>query len=395
MISFELPKSRPNDFTRVLPVVEEVIKGVREKGDIALLELEEKFDHVKLDSVVEDKVDELAEKIPPDLREAIDYIYDQLTEFHESIKPYNAGGNSKGVEFGVLWKPVEKVGIYVPGGNKAYPSTLLMAGIPAKVAGVSEIYAATPPSKIDPAICYISKKLRIKKLYRLGGAQAIAAFAYGTESVIRVDKIVGPGNIYVQAAKFLVSKEIGIDGIEGPTELVIIADENADAKEIVLDMKAQAEHGTSTFIVLLSTSQSLIDQVVPQLKDDNIIYYIIKVSTIEEAIKVLNEISPEHLSLYVANPKKYLDKIANSGAISLGATPPAIIDYAAGPNHILPTNRWARFKGGVTVYDFLKPVMYAYTEKPDEKLIRSAMVLARHEGFEFHAKSIGVRYGRE
>jgi len=394
MISSELPKNRPNDFTKAIPIVEEIIKLVREKGDKALLELEEKLDHVKLDSVVEDKVDELALRISPELEDAIDYIFEQLVEFHETIKPYNAGGNSKGVEFGVIWKPIEKVGIYVPGGNKAYPSTLLMAGIPAKVAGVNEIYAATPPSKIDPAICYIAKKLGVKKLYRLGGAQAIAAFAYGTESVKKVDKVVGPGNIYVQAAKFLVSRDIGIDGIEGPTELVIIADDTAKVEDLILDMRAQAEHGLSTFIVLLTTSQNIVDEVKRELERDRNVYYVIKVSSVEEAIKIANEISPEHLSLYVTSPNRYLDIVSNSGAVSLGSTPPAIIDYAAGPNHILPTNQWARFRGGVTVYDFLKPIMYANLEKPDDKLIQSAIILAKHEGFEFHAKSIGARYGR-
>ena len=394
MISYELPKIRPNDFSKVLPIVDQIIKEVKERGDKALFELEEKFDHVKLDSIVEDRIDELASKITPELKDAIDYIYEQLYEFHDTIKPYSAGGNSRGVEFGVIWKPIERVGIYVPGGNKAYPSTLLMAGIPAKVAGVSEIYVATPPSKIDPVICYIAKKLGVKKLYRLGGAQAIAALAYGTESVTKVDKIVGPGNVYVQAAKYLVSKDVGIDGIEGPTELVVIADETADVKNVILDMRAQAEHGSSTFIVLISPSQRLIDEVSKELKFDENVYYIVKVSDVEEAISIANEISPEHLSLYVENPKKYLDKVINAGAVSLGSTPPAMIDYAAGPNHILPTNGWARFKGGVTVYDFLKPIMYAYEENPDEKLIRSAMLLARHEGFEIHARSIGERYGK-
>ncbi|MFP3189363.1 MAG: histidinol dehydrogenase, partial [Sulfolobaceae archaeon] len=231
-------------------------------------------------------------------------------------------------------------------------------------------------------------------LYRLGGAQAIAAFAYGTESVKKVDKVVGPGNIYVQAAKFLVSRDIGIDGIEGPTELVIIADDTAKVEDLILDMRAQAEHGLSTFIVLLTTSQYIVDEVKRELERDRNVYYVIKVSSVEEAIKIANEISPEHLSLYVTSPKRYLDIVSNSGAVSLGSTPPAVIDYAAGPNHILPTNQWARFRGGVTVYDFLKPIMYANLEKPDDKLIQSAIILAKYEGFEFHTKSIGARYGR-
>jgi histidinol dehydrogenase len=394
MIIKELPKERPNDFTKVLTDVEAIIGLVKEKGDKAIVELEEKFDKVKLDSIIEDKLDELAEKIPDDIRNAIDIIYEQLRTFHESIKPYSSGGESNGVEYGLVWKPIEKAGIYVPGGLKSYPSTLLMAGIPAKVAGVKEIYVATPPSKIDPVIAYISKKLEVKKVYRMGGAQAIAALAYGTESVVKVDKIVGPGNIYVQAAKFLVSKDVGIDGIEGPTELVIIADDTADAKKVILDMRAQAEHGKETFIVLISTSEKLISKVEEELASSQEIFYVIRVDELGKAIELANSIAPEHLSLYIRDAKKYLDKVVNAGAVTLGSTPPALIDYAAGPNHILPTNRWAKVRGGVTVYDFLKPVMYAYTENPDKELVNAALKLANYEGFVIHGKSIGERYGR-
>lgn len=395
MISFELPRSRPNDFTRVLPVVEEIIREVKERGDEALIELEERLDGVKLSSIVEDGVDELASRVPQELRDAIDHVYDQLMEFHAATRPQDFSSVSRGVRYGITWRPIGKVGIYVPGGGRAYPSTLLMAGVAARAAGVDEIYVATPPSKVDPVICYISRKLGVRKLYRLGGAQAIAAFAYGTESVERVDKVVGPGNIYVQAAKYLVSRDVGIDGIEGPTELVIIADEGADPRYVVLDMRAQAEHGASTFIVLLTTSEELINEVARELSGDENMYYLIRVGSVEEAIRVANEIAPEHLSLYVKDPWKYLGKVMNAGAVSLGPTPPAIIDYAAGPNHILPTNQWARFRGGLTVYDFMKPVMYAYADRPSEELVKSAMALARYEGFRAHAESLGARYGWE
>ena len=395
MISLELPRARPNDFTKVLLMVEEIIREVREGGDKALIKLEERFDGVKLDSVVEDRVDELASRVPRDLREAIDYIYDQLVEFHSSIMPRDFAGRSRGIEYGVIWRPIRRVGIYVPGGGRAYPSTLLMAGVPARVAGVEEIYVATPPNRIDPVICYVSKKLGVKRLYRLGGVQAIAAFAYGTESVIKVDKVVGPGNIYVQAAKFLVSRDVGIDGIEGPTELVIIADESANPRDVILDMRAQAEHGLATFIVLISTSRELINEVATELRSDENMYYLVEVSSVNEAIEIANELAPEHLSLYVRDPHRYLGRVVNAGAVSLGRTPPAIIDYAAGPNHILPTNQWARFRSGLTVYDFLKPIMYANAEEPEEELVKSAMALARYEGFELHARSIGVRYGWE
>ncbi|QIW24343.1 histidinol dehydrogenase [Sulfolobus sp. S-194] len=393
MIAKELPKKRPNDFTKVLQDVENIISYVKQKGDEALIELEEKFDKVKLASIKFTDVDKLASQISQDLKMAIDLIFTQIYEFNNSIKPPNIiGGSSNGIDYGVIWKSIERVGIYVPGGEKAYPSTLLMAGVPALVAGVKEIYVSSPPTKINPAIAYISLKLGVKEIYTIGGAQAIAAMAYGTQTVKKVDKIVGPGNIYVQAAKYLVSGDVGIDGIEGPTELVIIADENANPSNIVLDLKAQAEHGKSTFLVLLSNSDKIINFISKELEIDPNIYYVIKVNSIDEAIDIANEIAPEHLSLQISNAREYLSKVKNAGAVTLGNTPPAIIDYSAGPNHILPTNGWAKIRGGVSVYDYLKMIMYASTSNPEKKLIESSKILAKYEGFVFHADSIGVRY---
>jgi len=392
VIKYEIPKSRPNEFSKVLPLVEQILNQVKERGDKALLELEEKYDKAKLDSLVENRIDELASKIPEEYKAAIDRIYDQLVEFHKTTLPYMVGGGYNGIEFGILWRAIEKVGIYVPGGLKSYPSTLLMAAIPARVAGVSEIYVATPPNRIDSVIAYIAKKLKINALYRIGGAQAIAALAYGTESVKKVDKIVGPGNIFVQASKFLVSKDVAIDGIEGPTELVVIADSSADYRHVILDMRAQAEHGSTSYIILVTTSDFLIDKVREELDKEEFTYYIVKVKSIDEAIDVANDIAPEHLSLFVNDPKSYLHKIKNAGAISLGKTPPALIDYAAGPDHILPTNAWSRVRGGLTVYDFLKPISYANSVNPDKELVNMAKLIAEYEGFIYHSKSIGARY---
>jgi len=394
MIKRELPKERPNDFTKVLPEVEKIVNEVRNRGDKALIEFEEKFDKVKLNSISLQKVEELASQINNDLKQAIDVIYSQLYEFNSLIKPPSViGGGNNGVEYGIIWRSIDRVGIYVPGGNKAYPSTLLMAGVPAVVAGVKEIYVATPPNKISPAIAYIGLKLNVKEIYTIGGAQAIAALAYGTETVKKVDKIVGPGNIYVQAAKYLVSRDVAIDGIEGPTELVIIADDSANPHHIVLDLKAQAEHGRFTFLVLLSNSDRIIESVAKELEQDDNVYYLIKVGDIDEAIELANEIAPEHLSLHIANAKAYLDKVKNAGVVTLGDTPPAIIDYSAGPNHILPTNKWAKVRGGVSVYDYLKMIMFASSASPDKKIVEASKILAKYEGFEYHANSIGVRYG--
>ncbi|MEM3911151.1 MAG: histidinol dehydrogenase [Saccharolobus sp.] len=397
MIVNALPQTRPNDFTKAIPIVKEIMESIKEKDDEALYELTEKFDKVKIKNikVSREELIEQSSKLDNTLRNSIDVIYEQLKAFHELTMPPNMGGGNSNVSFGIIWKSIERVGIYVPGGKHSYPSTLLMAGVPAKVAGVNEIYVATPTNKegtIDPALAYISLKLGVNEVYRIGGAQAIIALALGTKSVKKVDKIIGPGNIYVQAAKYLVSNIVGIDGIEGPTELVIIADSSAKAEYIVLDMKAQAEHGDDSYIVLLSDSYEIMKKVEESLKDDSKIFYVVKTKDIEEAIELANSIAPEHLSLYVKDPLTVINKIRNSGAISLGSTPPALIDYAAGPNHILPTNGWARFRGGITVYDFLKPIMYAYAQNIDKGLVDASIVLANHEGFVIHGKSIGVRY---
>ncbi|MEM4082600.1 MAG: histidinol dehydrogenase [Saccharolobus sp.] len=397
MIVNALPQTRPNDFTKAIPIVKEIMESIKEKDDEALYELTEKFDKVKIKNikVSREELIEQASKLDNTLRNSIDVIYEQLKAFHELTMPPNMGGANSNVSFGIIWKSIERVGIYVPGGKHSYPSTLLMAGVPAKVSGVNEIYVATPTNKegtIDPALAYISLKLGVNEVYRIGGAQAIIALALGTKSVKKVDKIIGPGNIYVQAAKYLVSNIVGIDGIEGPTELVIIADSSAKAEYIVLDMKAQAEHGDDSYIVLLSDSYEIMKKVEESLKDDSKIFYVVKTKDIEEAIELANSIAPEHLSLYVKDPLTVINKIRNSGAISLGSTPPALIDYAAGPNHILPTNGWARFRGGITVYDFLKPIMYAYAQNIDKRLVDASIVLANHEGFVIHGKSIGVRY---
>jgi len=370
---------------------------VKTYGDKALYEFTEKFDKIKISNIKVNKeeIEIQASKLDNKIKKTIDIIYEQLKTFHQITMPPNIGGGFQGISFGILWKSIERAGIYVPGGKYTYPSTLLMAGVPAKVAGVKEIYVATPPSSesgLNPALAYISIKLGVTEIYKVGGAQAIAALAFGTESVKKVDKIVGPGNIYVQAAKYLVSNVVGIDGIEGPTELVIIADETAKSEHVTLDMKAQAEHGENTFIVLLSHSEELIREIESKLKDDSGTYYIIKTKDIDESIELANIIAPEHLSLYVKEPLSIINKINNAGAISLGITPPALIDYAAGPNHILPTNGWARIRGGLTVYDFLKPIMYANLREVNKELFESSIILANYEGFVIHGKSIGVRY---
>ncbi len=397
MILKSLPKERPNDFSKVLDKVREIIEKVRTEGDKALIELTEKFDGVRLSRIrlSREELEGEASKLSDDVKKALDVMADQIREFQETIRPPKVWGASRGVKWGVIWQPIERVGIYVPGGAKAYPSTLLMAGITAKVAGVKEIAVATPPNKegkLNPAVAYAALLVGTDEVYLMGGAQAIAALAYGTETVRRVDKIVGPGNVYVQAAKFLVSSFVGIDGIEGPTELVIVADSSAKVEEVVLDMRAQAEHGRASFVVLISTDERLAREVEERLKSDDFDYYVITVKDLSEALSLANEIAPEHLSLHVERPYEALEMVKNAGAVTLGGTPPALIDYSAGPNHILPTNRWAKFRGGLTVYDFLKPIMVASAENPEREVVESAVKVAEIEGFRAHGESVGRRY---
>ncbi|ARM76292.1 histidinol dehydrogenase [Acidianus manzaensis] len=395
MIINSLPETRLISFEDVLDKVKKIVEDVKERGDAALIEYTEKFDGIKLNEIRVSKteIDNQSKKIDNNLRNAIEIIIDQLKEFHLSTMPPQMGGGKNGIEFGIMWKPIEKLGIYVPGGKKLYPSTLLMASIPALVAGVKEIYVATPTKgEIDPAIAYISNRLGIKEVYKIGGAQAISALAYGTTSVTKVEKIVGPGNVYVQAAKYLVSKDVGIDGIEGPTELVIIADDSANPEYLADDLFAQGEHGDSSLLVLISLSDKIAKEVEKRLSSSDRKYYVVLANDLKEAIEYANKIAPEHLSLQIKCPREALKLVKNAGAVTLGNTPPAIIDYNAGPNHILPTNGWSRFKGGLTIYDFIKPITYANSSSPNKDLINAGITLAKYEGFVIHAKSISDRY---
>ncbi|AWR97585.1 histidinol dehydrogenase [Acidianus sulfidivorans JP7] len=395
MIINSLPERRLITFDDVLDKVKKIVDDVKENGDKAIIDYTEKFDGIKLKEIKVSKteIENQAKKIDENLKNAIEIIIDQLKEFHLSTVPPQMGGGKNGIEFGIIWKPINKLGIYVPGGKKLYPSTLLMAAIPALVAGVKDIYVTTPvKDEIDPAIAYISNKLGIKEIYRIGGAQAISALAYGTETVNKVEKIVGPGNIYVQAAKYIVSKDVGIDGIEGPTELVIVADDSANPEYVADDLAAQGEHGESSLLVLISLSEKIAKEVEKKLYNSSNKYYIVLANDLKEAIEYANKISPEHLSLQVKCPREALKLVKNAGAVTLGNTPPAIIDYNAGPDHILPTNGWSKFKGGLTIYDFLKPITYAVSESPNKELISAGITLAKYEGFNIHAKSISDRY---
>lgn len=394
-----LPTRRSVSISDVMDRVKEIIEHIKRYGDRALIELTKKFDGVDIERIIVDisELETLSRQLDEKIRNAIDRIYIFLDGFYRSIAPRDHILTLNGVRLGVAWRSIDRVGIYVPGGARGYPSTLLMAGIPAKVAGVREIYVSTPPLRngsISPATAYIALKIGTRGVYRVGGAQAIAAMAYGTESIAKVDKIVGPGNIYVQAAKFLVQDSVAIDGIEGPTELIVIADEYSDPNRIALDMIAQAEHGTHTLIALLTPSPEVADKVLSILDRDELHnYYVGIVRDIDEAIEIVNRIAPEHLALHIRDWKKYIDKIRNVGAVSVDDVPSALIDYI-GPNHILPTDGWARSRGCLTIYDFLKSVSVLLDVAPISRdLIDAVKTLSAYEGFGIHSKSVEIRYG--
>jgi histidinol dehydrogenase len=397
MISWALPRERKFSISAYVKTVSEIVEEVRSKGDRALLDLTQRFDGVKLDSVNASRreLEEQSAKLPSEVKESISRISSHLESYHQMIKPAVMGEGIDGVRIDLRWVPLKSVGIYVPGGKASYPSTLLMASIPARVAGVKEIYVSTPSKegRIDPAIAYIVISEGVEEVYKVGGAQAIAALAYGTETVKRVDKIVGPGNVYVQAAKYLVSLDVGIDGVEGPTELVVIADESASPRRVALDLQAQAEHGPMTTLALISTSPQLLEDVASILGSDSNVYSLVKVGSIAEAIEIANQIAPEHLSLHVKDAEKYVNEVVNAGVVTLGDTAPALVDYCAGVSHVLPTNGWSRFRSGLSVFDFLKALPAIKDNSIRRELVRAAEILARYEGFRIHASSIGARYG--
>ncbi len=393
MIIRGLPERKGGFPKEVLESVLRIIEEVRRRGDEALIEFTERFDGVRLDSVraSREELEEQAGRLEEGIAKAIDVIAKHLEEFNKLTLPQDIRLTIRGFKCELKWIPVESVGVYVPGGRRLYPSTALMTLIPAKAAGVRRLFMASPTrtGHVDPALAYIALRLGVEAVYKIGGAQAIAAFAYGTQSVVRVDKIIGPGNIFVQAAKYLVSQEVAIDGVEGPTELVVLADKTCDPRRIALDLEAQGEHGRDTLLIVISTSREFLDELELLLRDrQDIVVYLKGVGSIEEGVELVNELAPEHVLICTENARHVAMKIRNAGVIAIGNTPPAVIDYAAGPSHVLPTLGHARTRGGLSVYDFLKLVAYVEALRPDDELIDAAVKLARYEGFEAHARSI-------
>lgn len=393
--------------------VKDILNKVRNEGDRALIEYTELFDKVKLNklTVSYEELKEAASLVEDKFYRALEEAKKNIEDYHRKQKQNDyIFFKDNGVYLGQKVTPIEKIGVYVPGGTAAYPSTVLMDVIPAKIAGCSEISMVTPPNKdgkINPYIAAAAIITGVDKVYSVGGAQAIGALAYGTETIKAVDKIVGPGNIFVATAKKIVYGDVDIDMIAGPSEILVIADENAKAEFVAADMLSQAEHDKLASSILITTSKELYmkvnEEIIKQieaLERKEIIKESLKnhglafiVSSIEEAIEISNKIAPEHLELMVEEPMRYLEGVKNAGSIFLGYnTPEPIGDYFGGTNHVLPTNSTARFFSALSVESFVKKSSFIHYSK--EAILENGekiMLLAEKEGLTAHKNSIKVR----
>uniref|UniRef100_A0A7J3ZLP1 Histidinol dehydrogenase n=1 Tax=Fervidicoccus fontis TaxID=683846 RepID=A0A7J3ZLP1_9CREN len=394
--------------------VREIVERVAEEGDRALVRYTKIFDGVDIsveDLVVSEReIKRAYETISRDTLRALERAYEHLERFHrEQMPPENiVVETAPGCFVALTRKAISKIGAYVPGGKRPYPSTALMLTVPARVAGCKKVVACTPPRRdksVDPAVLVALDMGGASAIYRVGGAQAIAAMAFGTETIERVDKIVGPGGAYVTIAKKIVFGRVGIDMLAGPSEILILADETAQADYIVADMLAQLEHGTGSCAVLVSLSEKLAFQVYEAFRRrgeflsnqsaGNTVAFLVAES-LEEAVAFVNEFAPEHLEIVVENPMEVAREIENAGSISLGiSTPAALSDYITGSNHVLPTSGTARYRGALTVFDLLKfiPVQLALPSSSRE-LAEIAIKLAESENMYLHARSLRARVGR-
>ena len=398
-------------------VVFDIIANVKKNGDKALFEYCEKFDKVSLSAleVTAEEIDEAFASVEPKFIEILNAASENIYAFHSRQVRSNFMINEKnGVVIGQKVIPIEKVGLYVPGGTAAYPSSVLMNCIPAKLAGCSEIVMVTPPSKdgkVNPVILAAAKIAGVHRIFKVGGAQAVAALAYGTESIPAVDKIVGPGNAFVAEAKKQVFGKVAIDMIAGPSEILVIADESCDPVCVAADMLSQAEHDRMASAVLVTDSEPLamsvaeeLEKQIPLLAREDIARAsidnngkIIITDSIDEAIEVSNIIAPEHLEICVDEPFNYLDRINHAGSIFMGKNcPEALGDYFAGPNHTLPTSGTARFSSPLSVDDFIKKTQFTYyTKDALEKVSRDIEYFANKEGLGAHAKSAVIRFEKD
>lgn len=407
--------ARDNISPDVEGIVSGIIANVIANKDSALFEYTEKFDKAKLSAleVTPEEIDEAFAMADPEFVKIIEEAAENIRAFHKrQVRNSFVISECDGVVTGQKVMPIEKVGLYVPGGTAAYPSTVLMDSIPAKIAGCKEIVMVTPPSadgKVNPVILAAAKIAGVDRIFKLGGAQAVAALAYGTESVPKVDKIVGPGNAFVAEAKKQVFGKVSIDMIAGPSEILVVADATANPRFVAADLLSQAEHDRMASAVLVTDSYELalavseeLERQIPELDRaeiarcsiDNNGKIIVAEDNLMLAIDIANEIAPEHLELCVDNPFDYLDKVHHAGSIFMGKyCPEALGDYFAGPNHTLPTSGTARFSSPLSVDDFVKKTQFTYyTENALEKVADKVSYFAKKEGLGAHARSATIRF---
>ena len=410
--------ARENIESNVEDIVTDIISTVRADGDKALFAYCEKFDRAKLSSleVTVDEIDEAFSAVDARFIEILKEAAENIRAFHSrQVRNSFVISEKNGVVVGQKVMPIEKVGLYVPGGTAAYPSTVLMDSIPAKIAGCSEIVMVTPPGKdgkVNPVILAAAKIAGVDRIFKVGGAQAVAALAYGTESVPKVDKIVGPGNAFVAEAKKQVFGKVAIDMIAGPSEILVVADSTCDANVIAADLLSQAEHDRMASAVLVTDSFALanavsdaLEEQIPALPRAEIARYsidkngkiIVAENNLMLAIDIANEIAPEHLELCVDNPFDYLDKIKHAGSIFMGKyCPEALGDYFAGPNHTLPTSGTARFSSPLGVEDFIKTSQFTYFTKDALSAVADKVAyFAEKEGLSAHARSATAREAKK
>ena len=411
-----LLKRSPNSYGEFESRVNDIIQNVREKRDEAIFEYTLKFDGATIDQdnicVTEEEIKEAYEQVDPKLLDVIRKALVNIRDYHAKQKQYSwFDSDESGIILGQKVTPLKTVGVYVPGGKAVYPSSVLMNVIPAKVAGVSNIIMTTPcgkDGKVYPSTLVAAKEAGVDAIYKVGGAQAIAALAFGTESIPKVDKIVGPGNIYVALAKKAVFGYVSIDSIAGPSEIMVLADETANPRFVAADLLSQAEHDEMASAILVTTSETLaeqvsveVDKLVEVLSRKEIIRksldnygYILVADTMQDAIDTVNEIASEHLELVTKNPFETMTKIRNAGAIFIGEySSEPLGDYFAGPNHVLPTNGTAKFFSPLGVDDFIKKSsIISYSREALEPVYKDIVQFAECEKLTAHANSIRVRF---
>ncbi|MEZ7135920.1 histidinol dehydrogenase [Komagataeibacter sp. SM21] len=410
----KLLAERDSDTARVDRPVTEILAAVRARGDEALCEFTNRFDRTDVTPdrlrITPDEIEAACAEVAPELLDSLEVAASRIESFHKAQMPEGLRYvDQAGVTLGMRWTALDSVGLYVPGGKAAYPSSVLMNAIPARVAGVKRIAMCvpTPDGALNPLVLAAARRSGVSEIYRVGGAQAVAAMAYGTATIAPVDRVVGPGNAYVAEAKRQVFGTVGIDSIAGPSEVVVVADGNNDPRAIALDLLAQAEHDPMAQSILITPDTAMAEKVeravateletLPRAEIARTSWdahgAIIIVRDLDEAADLVNTIAPEHLELMIDNPAPVFERVRHAGAIFVGRyCPEAIGDYVGGPNHVLPTSRTARFSSGLSVFDFIKRTTFIEAQAESLREIGPAAVsLAQAEGLDAHALSVSVR----